>query len=366
MASYSKRNNKWSVIFDMPTADGTRLQKRLSGYSSRREAELAYIAFKGENKVVVPQSDDLFKDIYAKYMKQKEGTVKESTILTMDDAFRLHILPYFANYPLSKIKHTDILDWQEWLQVPDKRGRKLSVTSINKYHTYLGNFLSFCIDFDYISQSPLQKIKKLKNQDRKEEMIVWTENHYKAFMEQITDPVYAALYATLYLTGLRIGEALALTWGDLKDNELNINKGLTRRTKNETPNGKKRITSTKNKSSDRIVLIPSTLKIRLAALKEGYKKEQNFSESNFIFGNHKPLPHESIKRIKDSACVSAKVPVIRIHDFRHSHASYLISKGFDIVTIAKRLGHSNIEMTLNRYAHLMPTRQEELVAALEI
>ena len=87
---------------------------------------------------------------------------------------------------------------------------------------------------------------------------------------------------------------------------------------------------------------------------EHYKKHEDFIESNFVFGNLRPLPQNTARLRMIDYCKLAGVKKIRIHDFRHSHASYLISKGYDIVTIARRLGHSDIEMTLNRYAHMMP------------
>ena len=59
------------------------------------------------------------------------------------------------------------------------------------------------------------------------------------------------------------------------------------------------------------------------------------------------------------------VKKIRIHDFRHSHASLLISKGVPITVISKRLGHSNIQMTLNIYAHLIPEDEDKAINILE-
>lgn len=77
-----------------------------------------------------------------------------------------------------------------------------------------------------------------------------------------------------------------------------------------------------------------------------------------------PLPETSLSRRYKHYCEVAKVTPIRLHDFRHSHASLLIQKGESIVMVAKRLGHSSIEQTLNTYAHIMPN-EENLVGKLE-
>ena len=52
---------------------------------------------------------------------------------------------------------------------------------------------------------------------------------------------------------------------------------------------------------------------------------------------------------------------LRVHDLRHSHASFLINNGVDILLISKRLGHSNTAMTLNVYSHLYPDRENEAI-----
>lgn len=69
--------------------------------------------------------------------------------------------------------------------------------------------------------------------------------------------------------------------------------------------------------------------------------------------------------IEEKTSKAGKLPYIRIHDFRHSHASYLISKGMNMYKISKRLGHSSIEMTMNRYGHLLDVEEDEITSAIE-
>ena len=64
------------------------------------------------------------------------------------------------------------------------------------------------------------------------------------------------------------------------------------------------------------------------------------------------------------AIKEANLPYIRMHDFRHSHASYLISKGVNMYTVSRRLGHASIQMTIDRYTHLMPDAQDEVIKAI--
>ena len=366
MPSYKKISNKWSVVFDLPTDGEKRIQKRLSGYPSRRDAELAFIAYRGENKVIKPVGKETaFAETYSKYKTYKDGQVKESTLITLDDCFRLHILPYFKDIQITDITADTCADWRDWLRNKQGKGsRLLSVSSVNSAQDKLGSFFKYCEDFDLIEKSPLRRIKKLRDDKRHKTMNILTAEQFRAFIEKETDIEYATLFWTLYLTGLRIGEALSLKWLDLRGNELNVNKSLTRATKEKTEIGRRKITDTKYKDSDRVILLSENLLSRLLALKEHYRALVGFSENNYIFGNYTPLPHQSVKNHKDRACDVINIPRIRIHDFRHSHASYLIAKGMDIVTIAKRLGHKDIKETLNTYAHLMPNKQIEMLGVL--
>ena len=90
------------------------------------------------------------------------------------------------------------------------------------------------------------------------------------------------------------------------------------------------------------------------------KTYNNFNEEFFIFGGVKPLAPTTINRIKKAAAEKAKVKCIRIHDFRHSHATLLDSKNIKVKVISKRLGHSNVNTTLNTYIH-DNSRQEKRV-----
>ena len=68
----------------------------------------------------------------------------------------------------------------------------------------------------------------------------------------------------------------------------------------------------------------------------------------------------SLKRQLDTACKKAGVPRIRVHDLRHSHASYLLSNGINIVILSRRLGHEKVQTTLNIYCHICPSSEDRL------
>ncbi|MCL2828866.1 MAG: tyrosine-type recombinase/integrase, partial [Oscillospiraceae bacterium] len=78
-----------------------------------------------------------------------------------------------------------------------------------------------------------------------------------------------------------------------------------------------------------------------------------------------PLRDSTIQKRNVKYSVLAKQNTLRIHDFRHSHASLLANEGINIQEIARRLGHSKIEITWNTYAHLYPREEERAIQVLD-
>ena len=84
-----------------------------------------------------------------------------------------------------------------------------------------------------------------------------------------------------------------------------------------------------------------------------------------MFGRDKPVSRTQITRVKDKAVDLSGVKPITIHQFRHSHASILINGGMNIVAVSRRLGHSDVEMTLKVYTHLFKNKDTEITDFLE-
>ena len=118
-------------------------------------------------------------------------------------------------------------------------------------------------------------------------------------------------------------------------------------------------------SSIRDIKITNSLSNYLKEYKLIEESISGFDSNWFVMDRLEPLPQTSIDRVKDNAIKKANVKRIRIHDFRHSHATILISQGCNIVAVSKRLGHSNVEMTLKVYTHLLQKSEDELIDKLE-
>src|SRR5699024_12522767 len=82
----------------------------------------------------------------------------------------------------------------------------------------------------------------------------------------------------------------------------------------------------------------------------------------FVFSKYtKPLTANTIVKRYNRYINKSGVKRIRLHDIRHSHASYLINNGYDIQIVSKRLGHAKVSMTLDNYSHLYPNTENETI-----
>lgn len=128
--------------------------------------------------------------------------------------------------------------------------------------------------------------------------------------------------------------------------------------------GGDRETAPKNKTSIRTLQLPSPLIDILTTHREKCSKIEGFNDTLKICGGTKSLRDTSIEKRNEKYADMANIKKIRIHDFRHSHASLLANNGINIQEIARRLGHSKIEITWNTYSHLYPKEEERAIEVL--
>lgn len=354
MASFQCRgkNKLWSVRFDV-VEQGKAITKRLSGFKTKRECQQAYIDYINEMQRRIFSANDLtFIDLFNEYENYIKQRNKLSTHYDFVSKSKRHIYPYFKDYLVKDITPKIILDWQNSLG-----------DYAYQYKCHLRNLLSGLLTYAdkyYDIPNQLKRVDGFRNLEFKKEMKVWTPEQFTQIMEHIDDIVYKAFYYALFYTGCRKGEMLATTWNDWNEENqtLTINKSISKKVTGVSWI----LTTPKNISSNRTIKVPSFVFEMLKQVKQRQIDDKVLG--NMVFYGSKPLPETCICRYLKQATKKAGLFDIRIHDFRHSHASYLISKGATIVSVAKRLGHSSIEQTLNTYSHMMPNDEQKLIDIL--
>jgi integrase len=366
MPSYeqNKDSKLWSVRFRELGEDGLQHQKRLSGFKTKRAAQLGYedyVIEQDKKATEVPPEPEKpdpnampFSELVKRYLDYLAARTRESTVQTLSNKIGNRITPYFGDRPLSTITPAVVLEWMHSLN-------GYSDSYIKDLFVQLKAVYAFGAKYHDVTNVML-KVDSPRARQQKKEMLFWELEEFETFIKHVDQNTYRLFFCTLYFTGCRRGEGHALLWEDidLTARTIRINKSMT----NKTSNGPYEITAPKNASSVRTVPIPSYLCDALAEYKASLPPEYAQPKS-FAFGGDRPLPAKSTDRAFSKACAASGVKQIRIHDLRHSCASLLISRGVSIVAVSKRLGHATIEQTLETYTHLLADDQAQMIAALE-
>lgn len=330
---------------------GNRKQKSRSGFKTKGEAKTEERLFLSTTKEC-NNNNITFQELCEIYLKHKKQTLKPKSFVTNQNIIINHILPYFKDYKINKIDIKTYIEWKE--KILEK---KFSYKYNSSIHICMVNILNYAVNFYDLKQNIASKVGNFSKQNYMPKVDFWTYEEFSKFIVNVKEIEYRSLFIILYFTGARLGECLALNWNDIKDNYIDINKTISRGEK-----GQNYIMQTpKTKSSIRKIQLDNyTIKI-LNDLKEYYKGFIGFNNEWFVFGGITPLSRTTIATKKDNYCKLSNVKQIRIHDFRHSHVTLLISKGAPLTVISKRLGHKDLSTTLNKYSHLIPEDEDKAI-----
>ena len=345
-AEKDKKTGKWLIQYRYTDWQGKRRKSTKRGFATKREAEEWLRNFLITQKA---DFDMKFADFWKMYCADMETRLREHTIRTKKYIVELKILPYFGNKRVNDITAADIRQWQNELI---KMG--YSPTYLKTINNQLSAIFNYAVRYYDLKSNPCAKAGSM-GKSKAEEMDFWTVEEFRKFIDSVMNKRLSYMaFMTLYWTGMRLGELLALNPKDvdLEKRTISITKSYQRL-------GKKDVVSPpKTPKSKRVITIPEFL---ATDIKDYMDSLYDLQENDRLFPITKYyLEHEMQRGIKESG-----VKRIRVHDLRHSHASMLIELGFSPLEIANRLGHEKVETTLNTYAHLYPNKQTKLAERLD-
>lgn len=366
--AYYKNGKKYyriQVYLGTDPLTGKRVKTTINGCRTQKEAQQRArqlkVAF--ENGEYKRRALNTYQDIYNQWILTYEKTVEESTFVKTIGIFRNHILPAMANYRIDKInvqicqKHVN-----EW-------SKKLK--NFRAVKSYASKVLDFAMKLDLIKNNPFKLVEMPK---RKKEIVEHTEDvenkfytkeELKKFLDCLeTESNFKAfaLFRLLAYSGMRKGEALALTWNDIsfKENEIRINKALSR-----GKDSRLYVKATKTGISRTIKMDKKTMDI----LKEWKKRQKQdlgnkiLKSKQLVFSNQNNGFLQPTKTRKWILHVQKKYGLkeISTHKLRHTHCSLLFEAGANLKEVQDRLGHSDSKTTMDIYTHVTKKAQENAI-----
>lgn len=354
MASYTKRPNGWTVRFRI-IEYGVEVQKRLSGYPTKKAAEKAMAEYITTKKLPKASDSITFDQLVEDYFRRQEGRCKPSTIYSDRGRIEGLVLPTFSGKRVVEIKPSDIVNWQG-------RMNKLGYAFRYKETVYARMRAVFKHGAKYHGlPDPTLNVDNFRNLEQKKEMHVWTVEQFRIFLDTLKEvvsapdmaTVYQGYFACLFYGGMRKGEGMSLLRSDYDGAHINITKSCTQKVLGKPYE----ITTPKNAHSVRTIPVPRPLREILDSMPKLKKGE-------YLFYKDRPFPATTIDRIFKQTIEKSKLPPIRIHDLRHSCASWLLSSEngapLSPVVVANYLGHT-VDMLLTTYAHCLPNSDEEIL-----
>ncbi|SET33531.1 AP2-like DNA-binding integrase domain-containing protein [Enterococcus malodoratus] len=367
---YTKKNGSKAWMFNSlylgVDTSGKKVRVTRRGFPTLKSAKLEATKLRTEfnnGKYDKKTTENTFQEIYELWFDSYKKTVKESTSIATERYVTLHVLPTFGSYKLNqitpKMAQQAVNEWADKLQV------------YKVILQYVVKIMDFAINLGLIEVNPFDKVirPKVKKTRKEKEVKFYTVEEVQKVMKVLEDRVFntnqanklyyffalfdQTFYRLLAFSGLRGGEALALTWKDIdfEEKTLTVSKNLS-----QTKNGFA-VSSPKTKSSYRTIsLDDKTIRI----LKRWQLKEKELLFSNrvkdceIVFPdlNGQYLNRQNIYMRSQRVAKFAGLPDIGTHGWRHTHASMLFEAGASMKEAQVRLGHSSIEMTMNIYTHV--------------
>ena len=365
---YTNKDNetlyKFRFYAGLDELTGKQRYIRRQGFKSEKDAKTELLKIEylvSTNQYFKSVKSGKFGDVLDEWLALHKETVKASTWQFIELRANKHVRPYFKDMYVDKIT---LRQCQDFVNKTFKVAPVAYVYSVS----IVKNTLDYALRLGMIESNPMLYVIKPKKQANISDNHgnYYNKDELKKFLDvaKNTNLKKYALFRLLAYSGMRIGECLALTWHDLdyKNNTIAINKTLAR-----TNNGIK-IQTPKTKASNRVISLDNeTIQVlkmwQFEQRKQLLKVGINAMDSKqLIFSNGKnsfiivPTVRLAIKQIAKKAGIHS----ITTHGFRHTHATLLFASGLDIKQVQARLGHSNVQTTLNIYTHAMKEKQDKI------
>jgi integrase len=315
---------KGSFYISFTDARGRRVQRKLKGVVSRtkakelRNAELARVE-KARTLGYAEPTKDTFAEILPRYLKHQEARLTPKAYQRSKGILETHLKSSFGTMPLASIRRQDV---QRYIT---QRLGEVSTDSVIKEVNVLKHLFGLAVEWELIPTNPAHRMggKKDNMKAAPGRVRYLQPTELRAVLEACPEWL-RPIAGLLAFTGMRRGEVLGLRWLDV-----------------DLKGGRILLPQTKN-GDGRVVWLNALASDVVESLKPGFPTDRVFSAD---------LTAENVSLAFLRACRRIGIADFRLHDLRHTAASWLRMSGADLQDVAAPLGHRDLRMT-KRYAHL--------------
>ena len=300
---------RWMSQIRVTDWTGKTIHKKKRGFATKKEA------LQWERDFISQSTGSLgmtFGDFIALYVKDMEHRLKPSTVASKKWLIDLKVTPFFKKIPLNEIKPTHVRQWQNSLtSYRDENGKPYAQTYLKCINNQLTAIFNYAVKYYGLKETPCHKAGSM-GKKKADEMLFWTKDEFQTFIESMKDrPASYTVFMTMYYTGIREGELLALTPSDIdfEKKTLTVNKSYQRLGREDI------ITTPKTPKSIRTIPIPDGL---CTCLQEYMSHCYGLQKDDRLF----PYTKSFLYHEMEYGCKASGVKRIRVHDIRHPYVKH--------------------------------------------
>ncbi len=368
-----RKGSGWAFRVDVAAPGAARKQVAKQGFPTKRAAQQALDELKvavGAGTWVAPSRITLAEYADSWIAAQEVRGLRPTTRADYADKLRLHVLPALGDRALQSITPTDLDTLYAALLSGGRKdgvGGGLSPRTVRAVHVVVGRLLADAQRQGVVPRNPAKLASPPSpTAARAPEMTVWTPAELGRFLDATADDDLATLWRLLAMTGLRRGEACGLRWEDLDldAGTLNVRRAIVLVDHQPIESGPKTARSRRTVNLD-AGTVAALRAHRARQLEVRMLVGAGWVETDAVFADPVGVPvrPDYVSKRFRRAALGAGVPVIRLHDLRHTHATHLLAAGVNARIVSERIGHSSVGFTLDVYGHVLPGQQADAAAA---
>ena len=355
--SLQSDKGKYYAVLNMKDELGNRKQKKInlhidatSGNKRKAEKALRDVLTEYErNHIEVLRKSIPFCEYVKMWLEETKLRVEQTTYEGYEGIIKTHIYPYFKKLNVS----LDDLRYHHLQAYYNLKYKRMSANSLRRHHIVINQALKLALKRDLIANNPADKVTL----PRVEKFVgkFLTIEQGTILLNAAKDTPMSTVIILAMTYGLRRSEIAGLKWGaiDFQGNTLVIRHTVTYI---RTRIAKDRA---KNSSSHRILPLNAQVREHLLALQETQRQEKKllgrgYHDTEYVcrWPDGRELGPDYMSRRFQALLKEQGLPNVRFHDLRHSCASYMLKLGCSMKEVSDWLGHSNIQTSMNVYAHL--------------
>lgn len=350
-----KRSKNYIVYLEyLDKETNKRKQKNMGSYALKRDAAKRLNEVKEEiykDELLVP-NEMILEDYILDFLEKYKMNLSITTYKVYTRICKKYIIPLLGDMKLYEIRPIHVQDYVDDLL------DLLTPQTIKVHLNVLNLALKRAYRLKLIKENPVQFVEVPKNRKYKNE--IYDTEDMQTLLEKCKGTSLELPIILASGLGLRISEILGLTWNNINFNDftITIDKITVR------DDGKVILKEPKTESSIRTISAPKEIILILKQVKKDklaakLRGEKSHRELLFYDKNLNPIAPDVISKKFRLFLKENNLKHIRFHDLRHSHVTLLIDAKVPIKVISERVGHSNINTTLNIYSHALKEMDQE-------